>query len=226
MVDLGYNYLLDELPKAYMGYKIRTNFTVGLKIFNIFDNNKLSIYLKYEVAIKLLFEEIPSNISTAIQGLNWFMNCGRADFASDDKEYDKEYDREDDTGINMDINDDTSEARAYDFNIDNKEIYTAFRRTYKVDLHKDYVHWFDFIAMLSDLEECNFTRIVEIRTKSLKDLSDAEKRYYSNQKQKYRLPPTDDEIQIAKDIYGSRLIHGVPAWKTQWLGCWFYDSLE
>lgn len=235
MVDIGYNYLLDKLPKDYMGYPIRTNFSVGIKIIRLFDNSKLNDYQKYEVAIKMLFKKdakvgfnVP--IDVAIKGVIWFMQGGREVSTENDYTEVDDTDDEDDDNDNLydDYVDDDDEttSRAYDFIIDSKEIYTAFRRTYGINLHKDYVHWFDFLALLSDLDECNFTRIVDIRTKSMKDLSKAEKKYYSKMKCKYALPPTSEEIALAKELYGNRVVGGHPVWKNQWLGCWFYDQLE
>ncbi len=231
--NIGYNYLLDDLPSEYSGYRIRTNFTVGIKISNIFEDDNLDEYTQFELAIRLLFEEIPDDIKLAIDGVFWFMNGGRLvntsnnepdDYDDETDDNDVEYDDNDDEEVEeYDSDDDTK--RSFDFTVDSKEIFTAFKRTFNIDLHHDYVHWFDFLAYLSDLDECNFTRIQEIRTKSTKGMSKEEKSKYASLKSKYMLPPTAEEIKLAKDLDG-RVINGIPQWKNQWLGYWFYDQLK
>lgn len=79
--------------------------------------------------------------------------------------------------------------RAYDYEADEDYIYSAFYETYKIDLSKAKLHWWQFKALLKGLpSECEFCKIKSYRVYTGKDKNILELKEY------YKLPPTQKEI--------------------------------
>lgn len=55
----------------------------------------------------------------------------------------------------------------YGLDIDQWRIYAAFRQQYGIDLNVDRIHWFTFMGLLSNLQECAFTRVMDVRQKKI-----------------------------------------------------------
>lgn len=140
-----FNVLLDKYPDDYEGYPIDSDFQTGIKISQCLEDKELSEYERLAVACNLLFEVIPEDINVCIRGITWFLNGWVTD------NHKKEDSRE----------------RVIDFDQDQWRIYSAFKSQYGIDLNTDKLHWFSFMGMLSNLEECAFTRVVEIRQKKI-----------------------------------------------------------
>ena len=54
-----------------------------------------------------------------------------------------------------------------DFDIDQWRIYAAFRNQYHIDLNTERMHWFVFMGLLANLDECAFTNVMNIRQKKV-----------------------------------------------------------
>lgn len=82
-----------------------------------------------------------------------------------------------------------SKDRAYDYEIDDDLIYSAFMETYNIDLSK-YLHWWKFKALFSGLNsECEFCKIKSYR------LYDGKDKNLLELKEAYKLPPTKIELE-------------------------------
>ena len=55
------------------------------------------------------------------------------------------------------------------------------------------MHWFRFLALLGDLEECAFTRIVGVRSADLSKLDKETKKTELKLRRKYALPQKESE---------------------------------
>ena len=98
----------------------------------------------------------------------WFYKCGRNDVSKCGK------------GQNL---------RAYDYEIDDELIYSAFMETYRIDLSKG-MHWWKFKALFKGLNsECEFCKIKSYR------LYDGKDKDLLELKEHYKLPPTKGEIE-------------------------------
>lgn len=67
------------------------------------------------------------------------------------------------------------------------------RGDYRVDLDRVTMHWFRFLALLGNLEECAFTQIVGVRSADLSKLDKETKKTYLKLRRKYALPQKESE---------------------------------
>ena len=82
-----------------------------------------------------------------------------------------------------------SNIRAFDYEIDDDLIYSAFMETYKIDLSKP-IHWWKFKALFKGLNsECEFCKIKSYRVYDGKDKNLLELKEY------YKLPPTKIDME-------------------------------
>ncbi len=167
----------DRLPRAVgidgRAVKINTDFRVMLKILKAFEDSRLLSDEKLSVMLGLMYQDIPENKCEAVrQGLR-FLNLGE--------------------------NLDTKQARkprVFSFEKDSMFIASAFRATYGIDLSDtDYLHWWAFRAMFSDLgRDCFFNTLIALRRRrSLGQLSKEEKRFVRNNPQLFSPVYSDTE---------------------------------
>lgn len=77
---------------------------------------------------------------------------------------------------------------AFDFQQDSEYIYAAFMGAYGIDLTAAQLHWWTFKALFKALpEDCELCRIMRYRTIELKDVPKEQRRFYQEQKARYRL---------------------------------------
>ena len=137
------NIILDGFPDEYEGYLIRTDFRVGMQISEALNDVDLAKPEKMMTALRLLYGNgIPPDSDVAESGLRWFMAGGNPD---------EEH-----------IPD--GKPPTFDFEQDNRLLYSAFRARYGIDLTREGLHWFAFLAMPSDLGGCSLSDIIGIRT--------------------------------------------------------------
>lgn len=79
--------------------------------------------------------------------------------------------------------------RKSDFDVDQWRIYAAFRNQYNIDLNSiEELHYWVFMGLLSGLEECAYTRVIDIRTKKTpKGLKGDDLKAFRDAKNTYRL---------------------------------------
>lgn len=69
------------------------------------------------------------------------------------------------------------------------------KRQYSIDLNTVKMHWFVFMGLLSNLEECSFTRVMDIRLKKINPkASQKEKKELMKVKDVYRLKDEDAHL--------------------------------
>lgn len=150
-----FNVLLDALPEAWNGYPIDTDFRIGIQISQCLCDDQLSKREKIATACSLLFPDTMPEYQDAMDALVWYLNeCDH------DNHEEKKGDK----------------VKLFDFDNDQWRIYAAFLRQYKIDLNTADMHWFTFLGLISNLEECSFTRIIEIRQKPLSSCVSADER--------------------------------------------------
>ncbi len=140
-----FNVLLDPLPEEWNGYAIDTDFQTGIMISQCLADESLSDTERFYAAARLLFlKNCPGNEEIA-EAIKWYMT----EYSHDNTKPEK------------------SELVIMDWNIDQWRIYAAFRQQYGIDLNVDRVHWFTFMGLLSNLQECAFTRVMDVRQKKI-----------------------------------------------------------
>ena len=138
-------------------YAIRTDFRIfaeyeeGMQDRN--EENRKKAIAKVLSRFYPAFLEIIENdlLEEAVKQFIWFYECGRKDYhkAKGGKGNKRE--------------------EIYSFNYDDEYIYSAFLEKYNKRLNRDYIHWWEFQAMLKGLGECEFTKIKGYRCYNGKD---------------------------------------------------------
>ena len=176
-----YNLILDPLPTDYQGYLIRTDYRIGIQISQVLEDSDYTPYERLTIAYDLLYGEGVPPDDIAINGLQWFLNSPIYEDASEG------------------CQEPTSAGKTVDyfsFDFDASRIYTGFRRAYGIELDKIDMHWFEFLALLSDLGECAFTRVIDFRSADLSKMDKETKRVYQKMRRKFALPqPISQEEQ-------------------------------
>lgn len=192
-----YNMLTEKLPTKYKGYHINTDFKCGIKISLALDDWQLGDEERVLTALSLLYGEgIPDDMNVALDGLRWFLSCGKeADKASysdiDDVDNAKE-------SVNV-KGDDIS----FDFEVDASNIYAAFLKNYNIDLTKTDMHWFQFIALFSNLKDTSLNDMMYYRTLDLSQYKGEQKSEMKALKERYKIHKiTKQQVENLKIIYG------------------------
>ena len=191
-----YNMLTEKLPTKYKGYHINTDFKCGIKISLALDDWQLGDEERVLTALSLLYGEgIPDDMNIALDGLRWFLTCGKeADKASysdiDDVDNAKE-------SVNV-KGDDIS----FDFEVDASNIYAAFLKNYNIDLTKTDMHWFQFIALFSNLKNTSLNDMMYYRTIDLSQYKGEQKAEMKALKERYKIHKiTKQQVENLKIIY-------------------------
>lgn len=170
------NVILDGFPEEYEGYLIRTDFRIGIQIAEALGDVDLAEPEKMITALQLLYGAgIPTDLKLAEEGLMWFM---RGDQPSDDSSPD-------------------GRPPTFDFEQDNRFLYSAFRARYGIDLARERLHWFAFLALLNDLGGCSLSEIMGIRGMDISKLSSEQRRQYAELQRKYRIKPKLSAAELA-----------------------------
>lgn len=167
-----WNVMLDELPEEWNGYPIDSDFRTGIQISQCLADEEFSETERFYKAVDLLFlDERPYN-GEAAKALEWFLS---------------EYHHDNNTGKK-------SEVVVMDFDIDQWRIYAAFMNQYHIDLNTAEMHWFTFMGLLSNLNECSFIHVMNIRGKKLTPkMSAEEKNAIREAKKIFEIKPPKEE---------------------------------
>lgn len=170
-----YNIMLDGLPAEYEGYLIRTDFRIGMQISEALNDVNLAEPEKMATAMRLLYGNgVPRDSSVAQAGLRWYMSGGEPD------------------------RDHNSDGKiTFDFEQDNRLVYSAFRARFGIDLTRERLHWFAFLAMLSDLGGCSLSDIVEVRSADISKMSGEQQKHYARLQERYRIKPQISDSELA-----------------------------
>ena len=192
-----YDMMTEKLPTKYKGYLIDTDFRVGIKITLALDDWQLGDEERVLTALSLLYGEgIPDDMNIALDGLRWFLTCGKeADKASysdiDDVDNAKE-------SVNV-----KGDDIAFDFEVDSSNIYAAFLKNYNIDLTKSNMHWFQFISLFSNLKDTSLNDIMYYRTLDLSQYKGEQRTEMKNLKERYKIHKiTKQQVENLKIIYG------------------------
>lgn len=172
-----FNVLLDSLPQEWEGYPVDMAFETGIKISQCLVDEDLDERERLIVALSLMFPEgVNLNGKKADEALHWYLNGWNHD--------------------NIDKQD-KNEVVVMDFDIDQWRIYAAFRAQYGINLNKAKLHFWEYMGLLSNLNECSFTQVVSIRSKKITAKMPAEERIALNKaKEIYRIKPIEHEETV------------------------------
>jgi hypothetical protein len=134
------------------------------------------------VALSLLFGNGVPQFKVAIEGLKWFLNCG-AEALENSKENHRQY---------------------FSFEDDKERLFSAFMVKYGINLNKsDDLHWFEFIALMNDLNKTAFRNVVDLRMitpNDLKNYSKEQKQEIARQKRKFAIKKSLEQTYTSEQI--------------------------
>lgn len=168
------NVLLDPLPEGYEAddgifYPLDFNFRIGIQIALISEDTDLDLIEKVTLTQDLLFlDAIPADQEIAKAALNFYVNGWFLDRQIENRH----------KGI-----------KTSDFNVDQWRIYAGFLSQYQIDLNTiEYMHYWVFMGLLTNLNECSYTRVLDIRMKKVpKGLKGEDLQNFKDAKEMYKL---------------------------------------
>lgn len=165
--------MLDPVPVGWNGFPIETDFRIGIQLCQIAEDRELSKSERYSMMSELLFSGVRPDIPEQIEAIKWFL-----------------------TGWNHDRNRKSKDtARVLDYDIDQWRIYSAFHNQYGIDLNTADLHYWQFMGLLTALDECAFTRVIDIRMKRIKPkMPKEEKEAIAKAKEIYRLEQQEENV--------------------------------
>lgn len=184
MEEQKYNVVLDDLPDEWNGYRICTDFRVGIQIVQLLEDAEYSQIERLAYAAELLYDDMPENIEECVQGIMWFLSAWNWDRKPKEKQDD---------------------IIVMDYDIDQWRIYAAFRRQYGINLNCAELHFWEFMGLLGNLEECKFTRVMDIRGMEIDPKMSAEQKTAIKAAKKiYRInreEPEEEDVSPAREEF-------------------------
>ncbi|NBH15357.1 hypothetical protein D3Z36_14510 [Lachnospiraceae bacterium] len=174
-----FNVMLDKLPTEYKGYPINSDFRIGIQIFQALSDNGLTDMEKMSMACELMFdvegvtEKLP-DMETIQEGIQWFLSGWYTDNP---------------------VKGGKEESKDMDYDVDQWRIFSAFLTQFGINLNESDMHFWVFMGLLSTLEECAFTRIVDIRTKKVDPkMKPSDKAELRKVKERYALEQVEEQL--------------------------------
>lgn len=141
-----FNVMLDELPDSFEGYQIDPSFRIGIQIHQVMEDRDLTNQEKYITSLGLLFPGIfPETVEDQERAIEWFLSEWNHDKSKKSKDT----------------------TKVLDYDVDQWRIYSAFKSQYGIDLNTANMHFWVFMGLLTTLDECAFTKVVDIRLKKI-----------------------------------------------------------
>lgn len=172
-----FNIMLDKLPTEYNSFPINSDFRIGIQIFQLMSEDGLTDFEKIGLACDLLFdlegmEKLP-DAETAQEAVQWFLSGWYTDKTINSGEKDRKH---------------------MDYDVDQWRIYSAFLTQFNIDLNTADMHFWAFMGLLSTLNECAFTRIIDVRMRKIDPKMSADaKKALKETKARYALEDAADE---------------------------------
>lgn len=164
-----WNCLVDGFPTEYKGYKMRTDWRIGVLLSMLMSDEGVDSDYRLPVALHTLYEEVPKDVNIAVEGLEWFMTSGRSEVCYADG-----------------YTPPASPEKCIDFQQDSLDIYGAFM-AHGIELEKTEMHWFKFMAMLTNLGDCPITQKIGMRSMDISKLKGEQRKQYAEMKERYRV---------------------------------------
>lgn len=170
-----FNVMLDPVPTMWEGFPIDSDFRIGIQICQIFEDKEMLDSEKFSQAAGLLFPGIMPEPPEQAEAVKWFLSEWNHDNTSKSK----------------------NTVRVLDYDIDQWRIYSAFREKYGIDLNMAEMHYWQFMGLLRNLNDCAFTKILDIRSMKIKPkMSKEEKAAISMAKAVYGLEQPKEKVSV------------------------------
>ncbi len=179
-----FDLLLDRLPDNYAGYLIRTDYRIGIQISLCLQDDGLTQEERVTQAVWLLFGSGAPPLETALEGLSWYLSCGQP--------------RRDDVPA-------AGTPQRVWFDYDHARIVSSFYKSFGMKVHRETLHWFEFMALLDGLDEDSaLSNAIQLRGT---DTAKLKGRHKSDVERAKRLltPPvqySEEEQAAIEDFFG------------------------
>ena len=193
-----FNLLTDELPEtvdvAGKECPVRWTYQHIIKVEQALNDANQSEEDRILLALSLFYEEeIPGDIKAAIEAMYGFLSrskpLSRAQKAAQERH--------------------RTDLPSCDYDHDDDLIYAAFMQVYGIRLARvDGLHWYEFNALLSGLDDCPFTRVRGWREKDLAKVKDAKERAQYAELKAYWALPESEAQQAYTDALEDALLNG------------------
>ncbi|MGM9594173.1 MAG: Gp15 family bacteriophage protein [Candidatus Onthomonas sp.] len=128
-------------------YPLRWRVSDCLPVILAYENDRLTPGEQQEILLRRLYPERPADLEGALRLGVAFLNGGEADQDESAPEEEAE-----------------TPLRLYSFDRDGGLIYSAFRAQYSIDLQREELHWWAFLALFHDLSpDCRFYQLLRLR---------------------------------------------------------------
>ena len=171
------NILLDYLPTSFSidgkKYEFNYDFRTSILFCLLMQDTELTEEEKILQGLQLYYPVIPSNVEEAYEKILYFYSRGN--------------DIEDNKKVKQGKRIfKRNNNRAYDFEVDSDLIFTAFMTQYNINLNKENLHWWEFMALFNSLNDTNeIVKIMNYRTIYINSIEDKKERKTYKQLQDY-----------------------------------------
>lgn len=190
------NILMDELPYtvfvAEEEVTINTDYRTGILFEQALSDLEMPDDEKLDTVLRLYYGDVifplldsVDTVKEALDNIMWFYRCGADMTARSESE-------EETSGKDL----------PFSYEHDAGYIYAAFLETYKIDLTKNRLHWWQFRALFLGLPETTlFCKIMEYRTMEIPAKMPKErKEFYRRMKRIYKIPESAEQIRLEKEL--------------------------
>ena len=171
------NILLDYLPTFFLiegeKYEFNYDFRTSILFCLLMQDESLTDEEKILQGLQLYYPKIPNNTEEAYKNILYFYSRGKEDNIETKVKQGKRI-------FNRNNN------RAYDFEVDSDLIFTAFMTQYNINLNRENLHWWEFMALFNSLNDTNeIVKIMNYRTIDINSIEDKKERKTYKQLQDY-----------------------------------------
>lgn len=158
------NPLARSLPTAVRihgrRWPIRWRVSDCLPVILAYEDECLTAMEQQEILFRRLYPRLPDDLAAAAQAAVEFLDGGPEPPKQEDS---------------AELEDESDQLVLYSFSRDGGMIYSAFRVRYGIDLVRDELHWWSFLALLGDLgPDCRFYQLLRLRRGWLEGTLDKE----------------------------------------------------
>ena len=171
------NILLDDLPTSFKikgkRYDFNYDFRTSILFCLLMQNEELTKEEKISQGLKLYYPIIPPDLEEAYKNILFFYSRGaEEDNKTKVKQSKRIFKR--------------NNKKAYDFETDSGLIYSAFMTQYNINLTREKLHWWEFMALFNSLKDDNeIVKVMNYRTIDINSIEDKKERKMYKQLQDY-----------------------------------------
>ena len=171
------NILLDYLPTFFLiegeKYEFNYDFRTSILFCLLMQDESLTDEEKILQGLQLYYPKIPNNTEEAYKNILYFYSRGKEDNIETKVKQGKRIFKR-------------NNNRAFDFEVDSDLIFTAFMTQYNINLNKENLHWWEFMALFNSLNDTNeIVKIMNYRTIDINSIEDKKERKTYKQLQDY-----------------------------------------